>query len=204
MLAVALVLASFCLILPLNHLVWAMSVPAVLLAGSYPYTKRFLPLPQAYLGVAFSFGIPMAYAAVQQHVPPIAWWLVAANLCWVVAYDTAYAMVDKPDDLKLGIRSSAITFGRFDAEATMLCHALFLGGMAYIGHTLQAHWVWYAALGVAAILMSWQYRLLRTHDRAKCFRAFLDNNYVGGILFTGIVLNYWSTLWPVSTRFGFP
>ena len=193
-LAALLALAAFCLILPLNRLTLLMSLPAVLIAGTYPYTKRFLPIPQAYLGLAFSFGIPMAFAAITEHVPALAWWLVLANLFWVVGYDTAYAMADKPDDIKLGIKTSAITFGRFDAEAVMVCHVLFLIGMGWIGHSLQRQLFWYLGLGIAAILMAIQYRSLRTHDRDKCFRAFLDNNYVGAAVFAGVLLDY---LWRV-------
>lgn len=191
-LAGALTLASFCLILPLNGLVLKMSVPAVLLAASYPFTKRFLPLPQAYLGIAFSFGIPMAFAAVQWQVPPLAWMLTAANLFWVLAYDTAYAMVDKPDDLKIGIKTSAITFGRYDAEATMVCHGLFIAGMVLIGIDGHRGPFWYLGLLGAAAHMVWQYREIRTRDRARCFRAFLSNNWVGAMVFAGVVIDYWN------------
>ncbi|MBV8658734.1 MAG: 4-hydroxybenzoate octaprenyltransferase [Burkholderiales bacterium] len=189
-LATVLALASLCLILPLNRLVLWMSIPAVGLAASYPYTKRFFPIPQAYLGLAFSFGIPMAFAAIQGQVPALAWWLVLANLFWVVAYDTAYAMADKPDDLKLGIKTSAITFGRFDAEAVMVCHAFFLLGMGLIGYSLHRQFLWYVGLVIAAFLMALQYRAIRTRDRDKCFRAFLDNNYVGAVVFGGVLLDY--------------
>ncbi|SFZ73486.1 4-hydroxybenzoate octaprenyltransferase [Chitinimonas taiwanensis] len=194
LLAGGLALAAFVLILPLNQLTLLMSVPAVLLAASYPFTKRFLPLPQAYLGVAFSFGIPMAFAAIQGQVPALAWYLVVANLFWVLAYDTEYAMADKPDDLKIGIKTSAITFGRFDAEAVMVCHGLFLAGMIAIGWQLQRGLFWYLGLLVAAILIALQYQQIRGRDRAKCFRAFLDNNWVGAALFGAIVLDYWHFL----------
>ena len=189
-LATVLALAALCLILPLNRLVLWMSLPAVGLAASYPYTKRFFPIPQAYLGLAFSFGIPMAFAAILGHVPALAWWLVLANLFWVVGYDTAYAMADKPDDIKLGIKTSAITFGRFDAEAVMVCHGLFLLGMGGIGYYLHRQLFWYLGLVIAAFLMALQYRAIRTHDRDKCFRAFLDNNYVGAVVFAAVVLDY--------------
>jgi 4-hydroxybenzoate polyprenyltransferase len=127
MVAVVLALVSFLLILPLNGLTKQLSVVAVIVAGSYPYFKRFFAIPQAYLGIAFGFGIPMAFAAVQGRVPAVAWWLLAANVFWSVAYDTAYAMVDRDDDLKLGMRTSAITFGRFDVAAIMVCYAVALG-----------------------------------------------------------------------------
>jgi len=177
----------------LNRLILLLSVPAVFLAASYPYTKRFLAVPQAYLGIAFSFGIPMAFAAVQGRVPALAWWLVAASLCWTIAYDTEYAMVDKPDDLKIGIKTSAITFGRFDAEMVMVFHGLFLLGMGAIGYQLQRGISWYLGLFVAAVLIALQYREIRGRDRGKCFQAFLDNNWVGMAVFIGILIDY-STL----------
>ncbi|PHV11820.1 4-hydroxybenzoate octaprenyltransferase [Chitinimonas sp. BJB300] len=189
-LAGALALMAFGLLLPLNRLTMLLSIPAVLIAASYPFTKRFLPIPQAYLGIAFSFGIPMAFAATQDTVPAIAWYLVLANLFWVVAYDTEYAMVDKPDDLKIGIKTSAITFGRFDAEAVMFCHALFLAGMVAIGWQLQRGLLWYLGLLIAALLMGVQYPRIKGGDRTKCFKAFLANNWIGAVLFAAIVLDY--------------
>lgn len=190
LLAGGLALVSFLIVLPLNRLTLLLSLPAVALAASYPYTKRFLPLPQAYLGLAFSFGIPMAFAALQGSVPTTAWWLVLANLCWVVAYDTEYAMVDKPDDLKIGIKTSAITFGRLDAEAVMVCHALFLLGMGLIGWHLGRQLFWFAGLLIASILIALQYRQIKGRERTKCFQAFLDNNWVGATVFAGIALDY--------------
>ncbi|MGQ5524162.1 4-hydroxybenzoate octaprenyltransferase [Chitinimonas sp. PSY-7] len=190
-LAGALALMAFILLLPLNRLTMLLSIPAVLIAASYPFTKRFLPIPQAYLGVAFSFGIPMAFAAVQESVPAVAWYLVLANLFWVVAYDTEYAMVDKPDDLKIGIKTSAITFRRFDAEAVMVCHALFLAGMVAIGWQLQRGMLWYLGLLIAALLAGLQYPRIKGGDREKCFRAFLHNNWIGVAVFAGIALDYW-------------
>ncbi|HEY9104970.1 4-hydroxybenzoate octaprenyltransferase [Chitinimonas sp.] len=191
LLAGGLALLSFLLILPLNRLTLLMSVPALFLAGTYPYTKRFFPIPQAYLGIAFSFGIPMAFAAIQGSVPAMAWALLVANLFWVLAYDTEYAMADKPDDLKIGIKTSAITFGRFDAEAVMVCHALFVLGLAAIGWSLKRGPLWYAGLLLAAILMALQYRQIRGRDRNRCFQAFNDNNWVGGVVFAGLILDYW-------------
>ena len=125
-LAAVLVLLAACCLIPLNRTVWLFALPALFVAFSYPFAKRFFPLPQLYLGIAFSFGIPMAFAAVQGRVPGYAWWLFAANLCWTLAYDTIYAMADKEDDLKIGIKTSAITFGRLDAEMAMLCHGLLV------------------------------------------------------------------------------
>ncbi|GAB1721045.1 MAG: hypothetical protein NTAFB09_27760 [Nitrosospira sp.] len=147
-------------------------------------------MPQAYLGVAFSFGIPMAFAAQTGGVPFIAWVLMAANLFWVIAYDTEYAMVDKVDDLKIGIRTSAITFGNFDVQGVMLCHAGFLGIMAALGLMQGLGAVYYIGLAVALGLIIYQYRLILDRDRARCFKAFLHNNWVGAAVFGGIALDY--------------
>ena len=144
----ALSLCSFALVLMLgNPLVIWMSVPALFLAASYPFTKRFLAIPQAYLGVAFGFGIPMAYAAHLGEVPVEAWWLLLANVFWAVAYDTEYAMVDRDDDLKIGIKTSAITFGRHDVAAVMLCYAATLAILAWVGFTLHLGWAFYRRVG---------------------------------------------------------
>lgn len=191
LLAALLALLSLALILPLNRLTLWMSVPAVLIAASYPYTKRFFALPQAYLGIAFSFGIPMAFASITGHVPPLAWTLMFATGLWIVAYDTAYAMADKPDDIKHGlIKSSAITFGDYDVAMIMLLHALFLAIMAGIGIVLGFGLPYHASLLVAAALMGWQYLDIRGRDRQRCFKAFLDNNRVGAAIFAGVVLEY--------------
>ena len=144
LLAAALSVCAFILILPLNQLTILLSVPALFLAASYPFTKRFFAMPQAYLCVAFSFGIPMAFAAQTDSLPSIVWILLFANLFWVIAYDTAYAMVDKPDDLKIGINTSAITFGRFDVLGVMLCHACFIALMMVVGWLQQMNLVYYA------------------------------------------------------------
>ncbi|WP_199052885.1 4-hydroxybenzoate octaprenyltransferase [Aquitalea sp. ASV15] len=189
-LALALAIISFLLILPLNRLTWLMSVPAVFVAASYPFTKRFFPMPQAYLGIAFSFGIPMAFAALNNHVPALAWLLLVANAFWTVAYDTAYAMADKPDDLKIGIKTSAITFGDHDVTGIMLCHAVFILMMAGIGWQLALGWPFFTALAICLLLIAKQYREIRTRDRGLCFKAFLDNNRVGAVLMAGIVLSY--------------
>ncbi|MGH8810269.1 MAG: 4-hydroxybenzoate octaprenyltransferase, partial [Noviherbaspirillum sp.] len=150
-LAVAAVLAllAFALILPLNALTKQLSVAAVLIAASYPYFKRFFAIPQAYLGIAFGFGIPMAFAAVQNTVPPAAWLLLVANIFWAVAYDTEYAMVDRDDDLKIGIKTSAITFGRYDVTAVMVCHGIFLVILALTGVRLKMGFLYFLGLVVA-------------------------------------------------------
>ncbi len=189
-LAAALALLAFLLILPLNTLTLMLSVPAVLLAASYPWTKRFLAIPQAYLGIAFGFGIPMAYAAHTGTVPPIAWLLLLANVFWSIAYDTEYAMVDRNDDLKLGIKTSAITFGRFDVAAVMICYGLMLALLAYAGRLLAMGWIYDLGLAVAAGLALYHYTLIRGRDRQACFRAFLHNNWVGAAVFAGIALDY--------------
>jgi 4-hydroxybenzoate polyprenyltransferase len=184
-------LCAFALVLLLgNPLVIWLSVPALFLAASYPFTKRFFAIPQAYLGVAFGFGIPMAYAAQLGEVPPEAWWLLLANVFWAVAYDTEYAMVDRDDDLKIGIKTSAITFGRFDVAAVMLCYAATLAIIGWIGFTLNAGWAFYAGLTVAAGIMGVHYTWIRSRERLACFKAFLHNNYVGAAIFAGIVVDF--------------
>lgn len=186
----ALCLLSFALVLALGKpLVIALSVPAVFLAASYPFTKRFFAIPQAYLGIAFGFGIPMAYAAHLDSVPAVAWWLLLANVFWAVAYDTEYAMVDRNDDLKIGIKTSAITFGRFDVLAVMLCYAATLAILTGVGMHLQLGFAYYAGLIVSAGIMGLHYTWIRGRERMACFKAFLHNNYVGMALFAGIVLD---------------
>ena len=184
-------LLAFALVLMLgNRLVIWMSVPAVFLAASYPFTKRFLAIPQAYLGIAFGFGIPMAYAAHLGSVPAVAWALLLANVFWAVAYDTEYAMVDREDDLKIGIKTSAITFGRFDVAAVMLCYGATLAILAAVGVSLQMGAAYYVGLLVAAAIMGVHYTWIRGRERMACFKAFLHNNYVGLAIFAGIVADY--------------
>ena len=184
-------LSAFVLVLLLKNalLVW-LSVPAIFLAASYPFTKRFLAIPQAYLGVAFGFGIPMAYAAQLNQVPAEAWWLLLANVFWAVAYDTEYAMVDREDDLKIGIKTSAITFGRFDIAAVMLCYALTLVILGGVGYGAHLGWPFFLGLGGAAAIMGWHFVWIRQRERLACFRAFLHNNYVGGAIFAGIAIDF--------------
>ena len=189
-LAAGLALLSFLLVLPLNALTIALSVPAVFLAGSYPFTKRFLAIPQAYLGIAFGFGIPMAFAALQGEVPMVAWVMLLGNVFWAVAYDTEYAMVDRPDDLKIGIKTSAITFGRFDVAAVMICYGLTLALLGWVGLTTGGGLFFMAGLAVAAGIMVYHYTLIRERDRPKCFKAFLHNNWVGAAIFAGWVVDY--------------
>ncbi len=189
-LAAALAFAAFLLILPLNHLVWKLSVAAVFLAVSYPYTKRFLAIPQAYLGIAFGFGIPMGFAAVLGTVPPLGWLLLLANIFWAIAYDTEYAMVDRDDDLRIGIRTSAITFGRFDVAAVMLCYAAMLAILSGIGIALRYGIWYYAGLIVAAGMMGYHFLLIRGRGREGCFKAFLHNNWVGAAICAGLLADF--------------
>ncbi len=188
-LAVMLSFVSFLLILPLGGLVRWLSVPALLLAGTYPYTKRFLSVPQAYLGVAFGFGIPMAYAALQNQIPLNAWLLLLANVFWAVAYDTEYAMVDKVDDLKIGIHTSAITFGQFDVLAVMGCYSVSLLLLAWVGWRAHLGWIFYLGLCVAGVIAVYHYTLIRNRDPSQCFKAFLHNNWLGAAVFVGLVLD---------------
>ena len=184
-------LLAFALVLLLgNKLVIWMSVPALFLAASYPFTKRFLAIPQAYLGIAFGFGIPMGYAAQLSSVPAEAWLLLLANIFWAVAYDTEYAMVDREDDLKIGIKTSAITFGRFDVLAVMACYAMALGILGWIGHARHLGWAYFAGLLAAVGIMGVHYVWIRDRDRMRCFKAFLHNNYVGLVVFAGIGLDF--------------
>ena len=189
-LAAALTLAAFCLVLALNKFAIALSFVALALAASYPFTKRFFSIPQAYLGVAFGFGIPMAFAAVANLLPALCWWLLLANIFWAIAYDTEYAMVDRDDDLKIGIRTSAILFGRYDVAAVMLCYAAMLAVLVIIGMKLQFGLYYYLGLGAACLLMLYHYTLIRGRAREGCFKAFLHNNWVGGVIFAGIAANY--------------
>ena len=188
-LAAVLSAAAFVLVLPLNTLTILLSVPALLLAGSYPFTKRFFAIPQAYLGIAFGFGIPMAFAAVTGTVPATGWLMLLANIFWAVAYDTEYAMVDRPDDLKIGIKTSAITFGRHDVLAVMLCYAAAFALLAVVGVLAGLGFAWYLGLLVACAIASYHYTLIRARDRADCFKAFRHNNWVGGAIFAGLFID---------------
>ncbi|CAL60526.1 4-hydroxybenzoate octaprenyltransferase (4-HB polyprenyltransferase) [Herminiimonas arsenicoxydans] len=188
--ALALALLSFALIWPLNTLTKQLSIAAVIIAGTYPYFKRFFAIPQAYLGIAFGFGIPMGFAAVQNTVPAAAWWLLVANVFWAVAYDTEYAMVDREDDLKLGMKTSAITFGRHDVAAVMFCYAVTLGLIFIVGWQYGLR-TWFAAgMLIATGCAIYHYTLIRARERAGCFAAFRHNNWLGAAIFGGVVLDY--------------
>jgi len=182
--------AAFALVLTTNALTIQMSVAALLIAIAYPYTKRWLALPQAYLGVAFSFGIPMAFAAARGDVPLLAWVLLLGNLFWVLAYDTEYAMVDREDDLKLGIKTSAITFGRADVAAVMASYGAFIAIWAAAGWALQLGWPYCLGVAAAAAQAVHHYTLIHDRNPAQCFRAFRLNHYLGLAVFAGLVAAY--------------
>ncbi len=189
-LAAGLALTALLLILPLNRLTLLLSIPAVFLAASYPFTKRFFAIPQAYLGIAFGFGIPMAFAAQLGNIPEVAWWLLLANVFWAVAYDTEYAMVDRDDDIHLGIHSSALFFGKYDVLAVMACYAATIGILVGVGYTLVLGTFYYLGLLVVAGIAIYHYTLIRKRQRENCFKAFLHNNWFGVTVLAGIVLSY--------------
>ncbi|MDD2934614.1 MAG: 4-hydroxybenzoate octaprenyltransferase [Methylotenera sp.] len=189
-LAAMLSLVAFGLVNLLNILTVKLSVLALFLAITYPLTKRFFVMPQAYLGIAFGFGIPMAFAATSNNIPPVAWLLLLANVFWAIAYDTEYAMVDREDDLKIGIRSSAITFGRFDVIAVMLCYAITLALLALAGYWLLMGVAYYIGLTVATGIALYHYFLIKNRGRANCFQAFLGNNWLGLAVFAGLATHY--------------
>jgi 4-hydroxybenzoate polyprenyltransferase len=185
---------AFLLVLTTNAATIAWSFAALAIAIAYPFAKRVISMPQAVLGVAFSFGIPMAFAAVQGHVPPLAWWLLIGNLFWVLAYDTEYAMVDRDDDLKIGMKTSAITLGRFDVDGIMIFYVLYLGiwhwliACSLYQIRLASPMLWYAALGLACAQVIWHFLLIHDRSRKGCFKAFRVNHCLGFTLFLGIVL----------------
>jgi len=182
-----LALVAFALVLTTNAVTIAWSFAALAVAIFYPFTKRFFSMPQAVLGIAFSFGIPMAFAAVRGEVPWLAWQLLVGNLFWVLAYDTEYAMVDRDDDLKIGIKTSAITLGRFDVAGVMLFYAAYLVIWAALGVRLGFGWPYFVGIGVAAALAAWHFTLIRDRSRNGCFKAFRLNHWVGLAVFAGVV-----------------
>jgi 4-hydroxybenzoate polyprenyltransferase len=188
-----LMLAAFALVLTLNRLTVLLSIVGVLLAASYPYLKRYTYLPQVYLGMAFGWGIPMAFAALTGDVPAVAWVLYVANIFWATAYDTWYAMVDRDDDLRMGAKSTAILFGELDLVAIGTLYALMFGALALVGRQAQLGSPYWWALGVAALLVAYEFVVARRRDRDGCFRAFLHNHWVGAAIFAGIALHY---AWP--------
>jgi 4-hydroxybenzoate polyprenyltransferase len=200
-LAVAAVLALFSFVMVLawlNRLTVILAVVAAAFAGIYPFTKRFLFLPQAWLGICFGFGIPMAYSAQLGHVPPEAWSLMAANFFWVMAYDTEYAMVDREDDRRIGIKTSAILFGRFDVAAVMACYLLFFATLGAVGLVNGFGPAFFAGLFAAIVISGYHFMLIRARKREGCFRAFLHNHWIGMAIFAGILVDNfdWQRYWP--------
>ncbi len=189
LLGAALALLAFALVLTTNTATVWWSVAALAVTVFYPFTKRFFSMPQAVLGVAFSFGIPMAFAAVQGVVPALAWWLLVGNGFWVLAYDTEYAMVDRDDDMKVGIKTSAITLGRFDVAGVMLFYAAYLAVWATVGLRLNLNWVYFVGLAAAALISFWHFTLIRSRSREGCFKAFRLNHWLGFAVFAGVVLS---------------
>jgi len=189
-LAALLAATAFGLVLMLNRLALLLSFVALGIAVTYPLSKRFFALPQLYLGIAFGFGIPMAYAAAQNRLPAQCWMLLAANVCYAFAYDTEYAMVDRDDDAKIGMRTSALTLGRYDVAGVMVAYAGMLALLAGVGIMAHLGWTYYAGLALAAGMVAYHYRLIRDRSRAGCFRAFRHNNWVGAAVFAGIAVHY--------------
>ncbi|WP_397212500.1 4-hydroxybenzoate octaprenyltransferase [Pantoea osteomyelitidis] len=189
LLFVGLALAAFLLVLTMNRMTILLSVVGLALAWVYPFMKRYTHLPQVVLGAAFGWAIPMAWSAVSETLPLVCWLVFIANLCWTVAYDTQYAMVDRDDDVKIGVKSTAILFGRFDKLMIGLLQLATLGLMALVGMLLQLNGAFYLSLLVVAVLFVWQQKLIAQRERDACFRGFLNNNYVGLVLFIGVALN---------------
>lgn len=185
-----LVLLSFLLVLTLNTMTILLSVAGLALAWVYPFMKRYTHLPQVVLGAAFGWAIPMAFAAVSESVPLSCWLMFLANILWAIAYDTEYAMVDRDDDLKIGVKSTAILFGRFDKLIIGLLQLGVVAIMALLGVLNGLGALWYASIAVAGGLFVWQQKMIAKRERDACFRAFMNNNYVGLALFIGLVLSY--------------
>ena len=187
---IILVLLAFALVLTLNLMTILLSVAALGLAWIYPFMKRYTHLPQVVLGAAFGWSIPMAFAAVSESVPLSCWIMFFANILWAVAYDTEYAMVDRDDDVKIGIKSTAILFGRHDKLIIGILQVLVMAMMAAVGWLNGLGWIYYATVLVAGALFVYQQVLIAGRERDACFKAFLNNNYVGLVLFPGLAVNY--------------
>ncbi|HEX5697238.1 MAG TPA: 4-hydroxybenzoate octaprenyltransferase [Rhodoferax sp.] len=185
-----LALLAFALVLTTNAITIGLSGAALAVTLAYPYAKRYVSMPQAVLGVAFGMGIPMAFAAVRGDLPPLAWVLMLGNLFWVLAYDTEYAMVDRDDDLRLGIKTSAITLGKWDVPVVVLCYLAFIGiwTLALGGYVPSP--LFYLAIVVALVQVVWHYTMIRSRSREGCFKAFRLNHWLGFALFVGIAVSY--------------
>lgn len=186
LIGVVLALISFALVLTTNAATVALSFGALAVTIVYPFTKRFFAMPQAVLGVAYAFGIPMAFTAVLNEIPPVMWWLLAGKLAWVIAYDTEYAMVDRNDDLKIGIRTSAITLGRFDVAGVMTLYALCIASWWQAGQLAGLGWVYDLSLCVAAVQALYHYTLIKGRERLACFKAFRLNHWLGFSVWVGV------------------
>ena len=195
MVFVVLMLVAFGLVLTLNRLTIYLSFVGIALAMSYPYLKRYTYLPQVYLGMAFGWGIPMAFAAIQGHIPPVAWVLYAANIFWATAYDTWYAMVDRDEDIAAGAKSTAILFGDIDLVAQGVLYTSMFAALTSVGLRAELGRIYWGALGIAVLLVVYEFVLARYRDRDGCFRAFLHNQWVGATIFAGIALDYALTPW---------
>ena len=187
---IVLCLLAFGLVLQLNDLTIQLSVIALLLAAMYPFTKRYTYLPQLFLGAAYSWSIPMAFAAQLNEIPNIAWWLFTANLLWTVAYDTMYAMVDKQDDLKIGVKSTAILFGNADKLIIALLQLAVFILLIMVGIQENLGYIYFIGLAIASLFVFYQHWLIRHREPARCFRAFLNNHWLGATIFIGIVADY--------------
>ena len=187
----ALVAIAFVLVLFLNWQTITLSVVALVLASSYPFMKRYTHLPQVVLGAAFGWAIPMAFMAVLETIPAYGWWLFVANLTWTVAYDTMYAMVDRDDDLQIGVKSTAILFGKNDVRIVMGLQVVTLAILIGVGQAIAASWPYYAALAFAALLCVRQYQLIKRRQREGCFTAFLENHYMGLVITLGVLLQFY-------------
>jgi 4-hydroxybenzoate polyprenyltransferase len=185
-----LMLLAFLLVLLTNALTVKLALVGAALASSYPFFKRFTHVPQVVLGIAFGWGIPMAFAAENEAVPLLAWWLLLVNTVWSVIYDTEYAMVDRADDLAVGIKSTAILFGRYDVPAIASLMAVMMGLLIWVGVMAGFSWPWYLGTGIAGGLFGWQLVLIRSREKDRCFRAFLNNNWVGFSIFLGVLLHF--------------
>ncbi len=190
MVGALLALFSFALVLTTNALTIGLSCAALAVTLAYPYAKRFVSMPQAVLGIAFGMGIPMAFAAVRGDVPPLAWWLMLGNLFWVLAYDTEYAMVDRDDDLRIGIKTSAITLGRWDVLGVTLCYLGFIGVWSVTLGQYVASPLFYLAMSLALVQVAWHFTLIRSRSREGCFKAFRLNHWLGFTVFAGIAASY--------------
>ncbi len=188
-LGAVLALLAFGLVLTTNQATILLSFAALAVAVIYPYAKRFFSMPQAVLGIAFSFGIPMAFCAVQGTVPMLAWILLFGNLFWVLAYDTEYAMVDRDDDLKIGMKTSAITMGRYDVTIIALCYIFYLLIWTLAGNFIDYSAIYLIALFVAVIQVIWHIWLIRNREREACFKAFRLNHWLGFTVFAGIAFS---------------